>query len=83
MSSVVNSFYSERSINGATKIMNHFRSLNLNLKNKSILETGCGGLGINTQTLIEYSEEITLNDARLENIKYLQQNIKRDLKYNT
>tara|TARA_R110002074_G_scaffold86580_7_gene191146 strand:+ start:1491 stop:2168 length:678 start_codon:yes stop_codon:yes gene_type:complete len=61
----------------------HLDKLGIDLKNKSILETGCGGIGDVTTKLLTYTDNITLNDARIENIEHLMDNINRRLYYNT
>ena len=72
---------------GATLInkqrIEHLQNLKLNFKNKTILETGCGGKGDITSYLLTQTNNITLNDARLENILSLKQNINKDLLHNT
>ena len=81
--SVINAFY----YNGTEKInyarIQHLDNLKLNLNNKMILETGCGGKGDITKYLLKFSNNITLNDAREENILTLLKNIKKNLPYNT
>lgn len=52
-----------------TARVEHLKLLNLPLKNKTILETGCGGSGSLTKVLHSYEPySITLNDVRYENI---------------
>lgn len=75
-------FYSDaRAINKART--EHIDRIGLDLKDKSILETGCGGVGDITTKLLEYTNNITLNDAREDNIKNLMSTIGKQLEYNT
>lgn len=76
-------FFGEDAISINEARIKHLDSLNLNLKSKKILETGCGGKGDITNFLLNYTEDITLNDCRLDNIKNLLETIGKDLKYNT
>ena len=61
----------------------HLESLNLDLENKTVFETGCGGKGDNTKYLLDKNCKVTLNDAREENILCLMKNIGKKLPYNT
>jgi hypothetical protein len=61
----------------------HFNSLKLNIVNKTILETGCGGKGDHTINLLKYTSNVTINDARLNNIKMCLTNINKNLEFNT
>lgn len=75
-------FYKDaRDINKART--DHLDQLGLDLKDKSILETGCGGAGDITTSLLKYTDNITLNDAREDNIKNLLSTIGKQLNYNT
>jgi 2-polyprenyl-3-methyl-5-hydroxy-6-metoxy-1,4-benzoquinol methylase len=69
-----------RNINYAR--IKHLDSLNLDFSNKKILETGCGGVGDITKFLISKNAEVTLNDARKENIFSLLINIEKSLPFN-
>ena len=60
----------------------HLESLKLDLKDKYILETGCGAKGDITQYLLKQSKHITLNDAREINIKSNLKNNHVSLNYN-
>ena len=63
--------------------INHLEKLNLNFSNKSVFETGCGGIGDITKFLLKYTNNITLNDVRLENIKSNLHTNSVSLKFNT
>jgi len=63
--------------------LEHLESLNLDLENKTVFETGCGGKGDNTNFFLNKNCKVTLNDARKENILYLMKNIDTILPYNT
>ena len=71
---------SSRQINTAR--INHFNSLGLDIKDKCILETGCGGCGDFTINLLNHTKNITLNDTRQDNINFIKQRIQKDLKSN-
>lgn len=60
----------------------HFESLNLDINNKSILETDSGGCGDFTINLLNYTNNITLNDPRQNNIEFVKKRIKKDLSSN-
>lgn len=76
-------FFGEDAISINEARIKHLDSLNLNLKTKKILETGCGGKGDITKYLLNQTQDITLNDCRIDNIKNLLENINKNLKYNT
>ena len=69
-----------RAINTAR--LKHFNSLNLDIKDKSILETGSGGCGDLTLNLLKHTNDITLNDTRQSNINFVKKRIKIDLPSN-
>jgi hypothetical protein len=60
---------------GAIKInkerIKHLDNLKFNFKDKKILETGCGGKGDFTKYLLQFTQNISLNDTRGENINNL------------
>jgi hypothetical protein len=60
----------------------HLNTLNLDFKNKKILETGCGGQGDITKFLLEKGSYVTLNDYRENNIKSLLNILNINLPYN-
>tara|TARA_A100001015_G_scaffold37993_1_gene41804 strand:+ start:400 stop:1137 length:738 start_codon:yes stop_codon:yes gene_type:complete len=66
---IMNCFYEKLAtdINAARK--NHFMELNLDLKNKTVLEVGCGPTGYFTDMLLSKGCIITCQDAREEIIK--------------
>ena len=61
----------------------HLDTLNLNFKNKKILETGAGGKGDFTKYLLQFTGNITINDSRFENINNLLLTNNLKLQYNT
>lgn len=79
---IINSFYyrEARILNKARVV--HLDTLQLDFSNKTILETGCGGVGDITSYLLEKNAIVTLNDYRQENIQSLLLNINKDLPYN-
>jgi SAM-dependent methyltransferase len=72
---------------GAIKInkerIKHLDNLKLNFKDKKILETGCGGKGDFTKYLLQFTQNISLNDTRSENINNLLKTNNLNLNYNT
>ena len=79
----MNSFYTNVATDINMARTDFLKKLNLDLCDKSVLETGCGGKGDITKCLLEYTNKITLNDSRKENILNLQENIGTNLEYNT
>ena len=61
----------------------HLNSLNLDFKDKTVLETGAGGKGDFTKYLLKFTKDITLNDSRIENINNLLSVNNLNLEYNT
>ena len=80
---IIKAFYYGGAININKSRIEHLDSLNLDLENKTVFETGCGGRGDFTKYLLSKNCEITLNDARENNILYLMKNIDKKLPYNT
>jgi len=80
---IIKSFYYNEAklLNNAN--IKHLSNINLDFNNKTILETGCGGIGDYTQFLLSNSAIVTLNDFRQENINSLMININKKLVYNT
>ena len=76
-------FFYNDALNLNASRVEHLGKLGFDLTNKSILETGCGGIGDITQKLLTYTDKVTLNDAREDNIKNLMKQIDRELEYNT
>ena len=66
---IINSFYyREARILNKVRVV-HLDTLQLDFSNKTILETGCGGVGDITSYLLEKKAIVTLNDYRQENIQ--------------
>ncbi len=51
--------------------LQHVKTMKLEFSNKNVLETGCGGNGEFTKFLVWSGSNVTLNDARIDNIKHL------------
>ena len=83
MSSVIESFHYPEAIKLNVARVKHLETLGLNFKNKNVLETGCGGRGDVTNFLIKNNANVTLNDYRIENIKYLLNYLNVNLPHNT
>jgi 2-polyprenyl-3-methyl-5-hydroxy-6-metoxy-1,4-benzoquinol methylase len=80
---IVNAFCKKAPLEINMARIEHIKTLNLNFENKKILETGCGGKGDFTMFLLKNGASVTLNDARIENIKHLLELNNLDLEYNT
>jgi 2-polyprenyl-3-methyl-5-hydroxy-6-metoxy-1,4-benzoquinol methylase len=72
-------FYYPGALHINSKRLEFIGKLNLNLSNKKILETGCGGKGDITSYLLQHTNNIILSDAREDNIDYLKLNLHRTL----
>lgn len=83
MEQVTSAFLSYGALNINYARILHLNSLGLDLQNKEVLETGCGGAGDFTQFLLEKGAKVTLNDAREQNIQHLLQRKNLQLPYNT
>jgi hypothetical protein len=57
---ILASFHYKEAIELNLARINHFASLNINLNNKTILETGCGGRGDITNYLLSQKAIVTL-----------------------
>jgi len=79
---IFQAFNNKESVNLNLARIKHFKSLNLNLNNKNVLETGCGGIGNITQCLLSLNANVTLNDSRIENINFLLKTINKEIPYN-
>jgi 2-polyprenyl-3-methyl-5-hydroxy-6-metoxy-1,4-benzoquinol methylase len=75
--SLENAFYYSGALELNKARILHLDSLNLDFDNKKILETGCGGKGDITSFFLKKTDDITLNDTRLDNINYLKSNLHR------
>ena len=82
MDAIVRSFFYPEALDLNRARIAHLDSLNLDLKDKSVLETGCGGIGDITSYLVNKGAEVTLNDYREDNIKHLLKNQNLSLDYN-
>jgi hypothetical protein len=94
METVHHAFYGSDHYRINTARIEHLEYLDLDLKNKKVLETGCGGKGDFTKWLLSKGSIVTLNDSRLENIECLLKNLEslegledmeslENIKYNT
>lgn len=81
--SVHQAFYYDGALQINKARIAHVDSLGLDFKNKTVLETGCGGKGDFTKYLTNQGAQVTLNDARIENITTLLQETGYNLPYNT
>jgi trans-aconitate methyltransferase len=82
MSEIRGSFFYPGALELNKARINHLDRLGFDFKNKSVLETGCGGIGDITDFLVKKGAKVTLNDYREDNIKHLLQTKKLDLEYN-
>ena len=57
--------------------------LDLDIKNKSVLETGAGGIGQLSEYFLTHTDKLVINDGREENIQKLFDSIGRELPFNT
>jgi SAM-dependent methyltransferase len=80
---VLKSFYYPEAKEINKSNIKHLSKLNLDFNNKTILETGCGGIGDITQFLLSQGAIVTLNDFRQENIDSLMININAKFPFNT
>ena len=81
--SVQEVFFYEGAIRLNLARIEHLKSLQFQFENKTVLETGCGGIGNITSFFLESGAKVTLNDYRIENIQSLLETIKKpDLPYN-
>lgn len=72
---------SPRSINKSR--LDFLKYLDLDIKNKSVLETGAGGIGELTEYFLTHTDKLVINDGREENIQKLFKSIDRELPFNT
>lgn len=69
-------FYSKDAVEINKARIDHFNSLKLSIRKKTILETGCGAKGDFTKNLLDRGAKVTVMDAR----KYIVNGIKEKYK---
>lgn len=64
-------FFEKMAVDINRSRIDHLESLDLEFKDKTILETGCGAKGDFTMYFLSKGAKVTINDARISNIENL------------